>query len=562
MGGEFMASLQVYKCRGNQYARIVESYRDKTTGKPRINVLKNLGSVDILTKNHPNALQEIRDKLKRDSETKTTLALENALNALSEETEEGFRIRNYGCLVYDAIMSEIKLDYFTNYRKKTRTRITFDVAKAVRMLVQSRLMAPSSKLRAHDCQGRYVNFEDDEVSLEQTYRVLSFLDDEKSALEYHLSKMVTDISGRDLSIAFYDVTTYYFESVNADALRDFGYSKDNKVNQVQVVMGLLIDSDGIPVAYDLFPGNTNDFGTLEPTMKRLREEYGIRKVIITADRGLNSKKNLGILRSLGYGYVMAYKIKSASAEMKREVFDDAGYVSESCGFRWKESSIRSSVRMEDGTSVELDDRLLITWSSKRAAKDAADRERLLNKAKDLVESKSRFKSEMKKGGKKYVQLGLFDTLEPGLDTKRAAEDGLLDGYYAVQCSDKSMTPQKILETYRGLWKIEESFRVMKSCLESRPVFVWSASHIRGHFCICYLALVIQRLLECKLRKVGIVMSSERIQSALNSANVTEIPLNGGTRYLRADSNEDFRVILEGLGMKDIGRCDVKKPKLN
>jgi transposase len=556
-----MASLQVYKCRGNQYARIVESYRDKQTGKAKINVIKNLGSVASLTKNSPGALQEIRDSLRKNSEAKTTLALESTLKALSSQPEGSFRARNYGCLVYDEAMSDMKLDSFFDCRKKTDTKITFDVANAVKMLVQSRLMAPSSKLRACGAQGRYVNFEDGEVPLGQAYRALDFLDREKPALECHLSKTVGGTVGRDLSVAFYDVTTYYFESADADALRDFGYSKDNKVNQVQVVMGLMIDSEGIPVAYDLFRGNTNDFKTLEPVMKRLKDEHGINKVVIAADRGLNSKKNLAILRSLGYGYVMAYKIKSAAAKLRQEIFEEAGYAGQSGEFRWKEVGVRSAVRMDDGSKVDLDDRLLITWSAKRAAKDAADRERLLKKAKKLVASKSSLKAEMKKGGKKYVQLSLFDTLESELDEKRAANDELFDGCYAIQCSDKNMSPQKILETYKGLWKIEESFRVMKSCLESRPVFVWSAAHIRGHFCMCYLALAVQRLLECKLRRAGIVMSSERIQAALNSANVTEVPVSGGIRYLRSDSNEDFSVILQAMGMKDIGRCDMKKPKL-
>jgi len=300
---------------------------------------------------------------------------------------------------------------------------------------------------------------------------------------------------------------------------------------------------------------------LEPVLKRLKKEYGVDKVIVAADRGLNSKHNLGILRSLGYDYVMAYKIKSSAAGLRKEIFEEAGYVGKPDEFRWKEVDIRSVIRMNDGTNVELDDRLLITWSAKRAAKDAADRERLLKKAKRLVASKSSLKAEMKKGGKKYVQLSLFDALESELDEEKAANDELFDGFYAIQCSDKSMTPQKILETYKGLWKIEESFRVMKSCLESRPVFVWNSAHIRGHFCMCYIALVVQRVLEYKLRKACAAMSSERIQAALNTANVTEVPVSGGIRYLRSESSEDFNVILQALGMKEIGRCDIKKPKL-
>src|SRR5690606_8691178 len=129
----------------------------------------------------------------------------------------------------------------------------------------------------------------------------------------------------NLAVAFYDVTTYYFESVETDDMKRFGFSKDNKVNQVQVVMGLLIDDYGIPVSFELFPGNTNDFKTLEPVLVKLKERYGIKKLIIVADRGLNSKKNLLFLKSIGFEYIMGYKIRSGSKKAKEMVLDNKGY---------------------------------------------------------------------------------------------------------------------------------------------------------------------------------------------------------------------------------------------
>lgn len=130
---------------------------------------------------------------------------------------------------------------------------------------------------------------------------------------------------RDLWVYFYDVTTYYFESQLAGEMKRFGFSKDNKENQVQVVMGLLSDSHGIPITYELFPGNTNEFSTLEPILKRLKEEYGIRKIIITTDRGLNSKGYLAQIRRLGFDYVMTYKIRTASQAIKSMVIDQTDY---------------------------------------------------------------------------------------------------------------------------------------------------------------------------------------------------------------------------------------------
>ena len=356
---------------------------------------------------------------------------------------------------------------------------------------------------------------------------------------------------RDLSVAFYDVTTYYFESVRADDLKRFGYSKDNKVNQVQVVMGLLIDSNGIPISYELFPGNTNDFKTLEPVMRKLKADYGIKKVIITADRGLNSKQNLAFLKSVGYEYVMAYKIRSSSKEIKEMVLSGETYHTVSKDFKWKVCNFSTSVNYE-GRKVNLEDQMVITWSASREAKDRRDRERLIEKSKKLVESKSALKSEMKKGGKKYVQLNFIEEDQVTFNHKQLTNDELYDGYYGIQFSDETLNPSRVIEIYHGLWKIEESFRVMKSNLEARPIFVWTEESIKGHFVVCYLALVIQRYLEYLLRTKGIDLSTEVIQDAVRSAQYTLISGDEAkdTYYIKNMEHESYREIISVLGISE------------
>ena len=178
------------------------------------------------------------------------------------------------------------------------------------------------------------------------------------------------------------------------------------MNQVQVVMGLLIDDHGIPISYELFPGNTNDFKTLEPIMQKLKEEYGITKITITADRGLNSKSNLQKIRELGYDYVMAYKIRTASNAIQSKVIDPAGYQTIGEGFRYKEEELVTHVKT-DGITHTFTDKFILTYSEKRAKKDRQDRERLIDKAKKLSESKTLMKSELQKGGKKYIQFSFL-----------------------------------------------------------------------------------------------------------------------------------------------------------
>jgi len=550
-----MSSLQVYVSRGNQYARIVESYRDPITKKPKTKILKNLGRVDMLEKNEPGIIERLKKECVESKELNKQLkeaAIQKEVEQLlkgKDGTEEsaGFPVQNYGVRIYQKIWEEMRLDQFFAYRQKKDSKISYDLGSVVKMLVLSRLMAPASKKRSYERKDQFIG--QGEMEIEQVYRCLPFLAKEKENLEVYLNQQLSRKMDRSLSVAFYDVTTYYFESVAADDLAKFGYSKDNKVNQVQVVMGLLIDQAGIPISYSLFPGNTSDFKTLIPVMKDLKKRYGITKMILTADRGLNSGENLAFLKNEGFDYVVGFKVRSATQSIRQQILDEREYVPVGDDFRWK---FLAYAKNDKGT--HFDDRILVTWSAKRAAKDRTDRERLIQKSLRLVESKSRLEAEMKKGGKKYVQLSLLDDPVAVFDQKKVEMDEMFDGYYGIQTSDNSLSHEQILDLYGGLWKIEESFRVLKTDLEARPIFVKKPTSVQGHFVICYLALVIQRYLEYLLSERGLSVSTEKIQDALRSANVTTLPDLGKNRkavYIKNQSNEDFSSIIKALSISEI-----------
>lgn len=552
-----MSSVQVYKSGGHRYVRIIESYRVPGQKHPKVRVLKNLGREDELEAKEPG----IVERLKREHATSRTAHAAVKQDYLLEEVKrlleskdpvetEGFPLVNYGVEVYQKLWKDLKLDYFFDYRQKKNSRIQFKVKEVASLLTYSRLLQPGSKKRTFEHR-HWLTPDNSVDQLEKMYRVLPFLAEQKENLEKHLNKQLASQMERSLGVAFYDVTTYYFESVRTDDLKRFGYSKDNKVNQVQVVMGLLIDSHGIPISYELFPGNTNDFKTLEPVMRKLKSEYGINKIIITADRGLNSKQNLAFLKSMGYEYVMAYKIRSSGKEIKEMVLQGDTYHAVSKDFKWKLCDFSTSVSY-GGKKVTLDDKMVITWSASREAKDRKDRERLIEKSKKLVESKSALKSEMKKGGKKYVQLNFIEEDQIAFNHKQLVQDELYDGYYGIQFSDESLHPEKVLEIYHGLWKIEESFRVMKSNLETRPIFVWTEESIKGHFVLCYLSLVIQRYLEFLLHQKNVDLSTEVIQDALRSAQVTVIEdKDSDTRfYIKNREQAVYRDIIGVLGIAE------------
>ncbi|WP_167792115.1 IS1634 family transposase [Soehngenia longivitae] len=551
-----MASIQVYNSRGNRYVRIIESYREPGMKYPRIRVLKNLGREDELEAKEPGIVERLKKELEESKSLEDTIKKESLINELkniisenSSNNSKGFPIINYGVKVYESLWKELRLDYFFDYRQNKDSKIEYSLKDVVSLLTYSRLLNPDSKKSTYESRNSYINSKD--LELEHLYRGLKFLGIQKDNLEKHINKQLAKTMDRNLNVAFYDVTTYYFESVDADDLRKFGYSKDNKVNQVQVVMGLLIDDQGIPISYELFPGNTNDFKTLVPVIEKLKKTYGIKKIIITADRGLNSKQNLAYLKSEGYDYVMAYKIRSSSRAVKEMVLGD-DYKEESSEFKWKLCKFENTVSYQ-GEKVKLEDNMLITWSLKRAQKDRKDRERLIEKSKKLVESPSALKAEMKKGGKKYVQLSLAIEEPLRFNEKQKEIDEKFDGYYGIQFSDKSLSPEKVLDIYNGLWKIEESFKVLKSNLEARPIYVWTESSIKGHFVMCYLALVLERYLEYKLRQKGIDLSTEKIQEAIESAKimVVEKESNGLKYYIKSETKDDYDKIVKALGIKEI-----------
>lgn len=550
--------LQIYNNRGKKYVRIVQSFRDPITKQPKTKVIQAFGSLDKLLINDPQSLERLQlqvdemnlnsDERKQQEAHEVLTNFLNKKNTNIEVPEEGFPLKNYGVGIYEYIWDSLQLDQFFRYRQNKSSQLNFNIKDVVSLLTHSRLLYPGSKLKTYHKQSAFLN--QPECELEHLYKSLKFLCDQKDNLEIYLNKQLSKQFNRSIAVAFYDVTTYYFESVNKDELKDFGYSKDNKVNQVQVVMGLLIDDKGIPISYELFPGNTNDFKTMVPIMEQLKKKYGIHKMIVTADRGLNSKKNLHFLKSMGYDYVMAFKIRSSSKELKNVVLDTDDYLYQGEDFKWKVCDFETTVRVNDKMESWTDN-MVMTWSAKRAAKDRKDRERLIEKSKKLVESQSRLKAEMKKGGKKYVKMALTEDDSVTFNEQQVKMDEQFDGYYAILTSDDKLSAQQVIETYQGLWKIEESFRVLKSNLEARPIYVWTEKSIRGHFAICYLALVIERLLEYRLQEAGLNISTERIQEALRSANITLVRENGIDYYLKNEVTSDFSEILKALKLNAI-----------
>ena len=536
--------VQVYTNRGNKYVRVVHSYRDPETNKPKMKVIKNYGNLEKLLKQDKNFLEKLEKEIKEKNERLKESALDKIKKIEADNFEkEGLVRKNYGYLVYEKIWQELGI---SRWIKDIKTRSKIEIKEILKQLVFQRLLTPSSKKSAYDHRENYVDFRNDLI-LEDYYRVLDIIYDEKEKLEKHLNSTLKKKFNRELNIVLYDVTTYYFESVKKDEIKGFGFSKDNKVNQVQVVMGLLIDNNGIPISYELYPGNTSEFSTLYPVIKDLKEKYKLKKVIVAADRGLNSGKNLFLLKELGLDYVMAYKLKGAKKEIKEKLFED-GYIVEK-EFKYKLIEHVKEIRI-DGKTEKIQDNLLLGYSEKRAKKDKADRQRLLDKADRLLNNPSMMKQELKKGGKKFIKV-TKGNLDIELDVKQIEEAEKMDGFFAIEYSQKELTGREVREIYGSLWKIEDSFRVLKTNLEARPIFVWSEKRIRAHFLICYLALVIERYLEKLLKDNNVNLSTAKIQEAIRNTTLGSVETLMGDYYIKDAESKEYLDIINSVKMNKI-----------
>jgi len=414
----------------------------------------------------------------------------------------------------------------------------------LKLLVFLRSLNPASKKRTYEQKGNYF-FELPDFSLDDVYRSLTHLSTMKDELTLHIHNRIQETKGRDCSLVFYDVTNYYFESENLEGLRQKGVSKENRETGI-VQMGLFIDREGIPITYELFPGNTNDLATMKPLLQKIKKEYNLGKITIVADKGNNSGENLAYIDNEEDFYIISQRIRARGTELANIVLDQEDYEWNSDNtFKSKTVERERLVKRSDGSTYSITEHLLCFWSQNEESYQRNKRGFLDEKIEKFINNPSLLNASNSFGVKKYFKKMMIDkTTGEVLKTKptyvfnqeKYERDLALDGYYCIVTNDLSLEPLDIIHHYHQLSKIEESFKVTKTDLEGRPIYVWTDEHIKGHFLTCYLALTLYRLLQLKLDKPYPI---HQLKEALNSANA--IKLEKGI-YVLTDTTEAYSAI--------------------
>ncbi len=463
----------------------------------------------------------------------TPLNLKIDMNEKLEENTDNSK--NFGYVALSKIYHELEIDKFLINKFKARNFSEYKINNIVKLLVFARCLFPDSKKSTYE--NKDIFFENTNFSLKEVYNALSYIEPFKEALQSYIYDHIQEQYKPNNECVFYDVTNYYFEIDDNDDFRKKGVCKEHRPNPI-IQMGLFMDSLGLPMCYGLFPGNTNDCLTLKPMVQKLQKDYSVGRVIVVADKGLNTGKNIVYQKAIGNGYVMSLSIRGSNQELKDFVLNEDGYTyNQDKTYKKKSRRYPREIKYTktvNGKEVEakttVDEKQVIFWSSDYAKRAKAERQPAIDKAKDLIGNVQKYNKKNCYGASKYVKHLVFDEQtgeiikaksKLSLDEEKIAEEEKLDGYYAIVTSEMDKTDDEIIDIYRGLWRIEETFKVTKSELNDRPVYVSTKDHIEAHFLTCYLALVLSRVLQHKLDKkysVGKILES---LSKCNCQNLEE-----------------------------------------
>lgn len=359
-----------------------------------------------------------------------------------------------------------------------------EIGGLFRPLVLSRLVAPGSKLKTVDYLWRYNGVSYD---INKVYRYLDKLCDRdrnkadiKGRIEHITFAHSATTMGGCIDVMFYDITTLYFEAADEDDLRRTGYSKDGKFDCPQVLLGLLVTREGLPISYEIFEGDLSEKKTFIPLLKRAQEKFGFPSPIVVADAGLLSRKNIEDLVADGYEYILGARLKNENTNVKRKVLE---------------------LKLSDGdvASIKTDDglRVVVSFTEKRRKKDAFNRIRGLRRLQDKVASGKVSKKHINnRGYNKYLRLKGEATIS--IDMEAFEQDAAWDGIKGYVTNTR-LSDEEVLGNYHNLWYIERAFRMNKTDLQIRPIYHRLRNRIEGHICICFCAYVLQLEIERLLK---------------------------------------------------------------
>ena len=528
-------------------------YREN--GKVKHKNIETIGYLNDLKKQYSDPISHFKEIAKNRSNSEINELV--IKNLKSKTIDDNSHFKNLGYIILKKVYNELNISDVLKH-KQSNLNIEYSLDEIMKLLVFSRILYPASKNETYN--NKNIFFEKFDFSLKDLYRSLDYFESLKDNIIKAIWNNTKDIYNRDTSVTYYDTTNYYFEiSYNDEDLidengtilekgsRKKGPSKEHRKTPI-IGMGLLMDKDGIPLSYDLFPGNESEKLMMRPTLRKTKSNFNIDRTIIVADRGQNTSDNTVFIAGKNDdeythhdGYVYGQSIIGADKEFKTwalnqaefindYIYDDEGnlvtykeiikddkgnilrYENKPVIFKHKSRVYAKKVQIKKGNkrnvNYQIYQKQMVYYSKKYADRQKYERDIAIKKAEDLIKNPSKYNQATSYGCTKYInnirfneETGEIPTgLELSLKLDKIKEEEKFDGYYSIVTSEKHLSDKEIRDIYKGLWKIEESFKITKSNLETRPVFVWTKEHIEAHFLTCFISLVILRLIESKTKR--------------------------------------------------------------
>lgn len=550
-------------------------YDVKVNGKRTSKVYENIGNYDKLKERAGNEnpliwldnyIKELNQKQK---ENNLPVIIEKYQNRLIPKDIK--RLFNGGYLFLQKIYYDLKIDkicddIFNKYQFK------FDLNNILSRLVYGRILYPSSKIATYEFSKTLL--EQPNFDPHQMYRALEIIAKEDNFIQSKLYKYSSKYSPRNNKILYYDCTNFFFEIDEAEDDKQYGPSKENKPNPI-VQMGLFMDGDGIPLAFNITPGNTNEQKTLQPLEQQIIDDFKLSKIVVCTDAGLASKSNRLFNNTNDKCFITTQSIKKLNTELKEWALDKTGWhlpryenkeidiskleTDEELATKFKDATFYKERWIKDGN---LEQRLIVTYSVKYRNYIRHIRDGQIERAKKLIESNPKKLGKVRQNDpKRFIET--ISTTTNGevanethyiLSEDKINEEMKYDGYYAV-CTNLKDSALEIIKVNHRRWEIEESFRIMKSEFEARPVYLKRQDRIKAHFMICFIALMIYRFLEKKLDNKYTVC--EIIDTLRNMTFLNEKESYYSPTYTRTDLTDllhkkfDFRTDFETIELKKL-----------
>ena len=590
--------VECAKMKGRSpYLRVAETYNVTENGLMKIKkrIVLNIGPLPKFDDGQPDFIERLKKSFKDGSPIIKELEPLVSKNTTRDIVTVSFDRRdpkkcmsqpkNIGYFLLDALYDALGIyDVLNLY--KSRSKLEYDLNGLAKLLVFGRVLWPDSKIGTFERRDRYLFGLTSSGGQKELYRALDCLDETAEAVQKRMNTKIRAAIDRDTEVCFYDVTNFWFEIEHNDVdekdmkgniirpgLRKKGVSKEKRSEPI-VQMGLFIDNNGIPVAYRLFPGNNTDQTTLRPALEKSIGMMNFGKVIVVADGGLNNGPNIACLLDKGNGYILSKSTKKSDKDVKAWILEEEGYDwNEAKTFKVKSKIRERKIKDAEGKTRTVTEKLVCYWSKKHYDKEIRENAKFLEYLESVVKNPDKLKDKPQKMEKFLEKTEVVKNTGEIVDTKtllsineaKVKEYRNLLGYYTIMTSETEKPDREIINKYHALSRIEDSFRITKSDLEGRPVFVRTQEHINAHFLICFIALVMIRLIQFRVLKhlgkdtvnadgweSGI--TADGIKEALCSLQASGLP---GGYFFATEPNDDMTLLLQSFGIY----ADLRLPSL-